>query len=80
MYRELSKETGEFFDIMVEKELMDLDSKSGKQGGGYCTSLEKYKLPFIYANFNKTAGDVEVLTHEAGHAFQVYTTMRNVDI
>lgn len=47
MYKELSKETGEFFDIMVKKELMDLESKAGKQGGGYCISLEKYKLPFI---------------------------------
>ena len=30
MYHELSKETGEFFDFMVEHELFDLDSKKGK--------------------------------------------------
>ena len=80
MYRELSPETNEFFEKMIEFELMDLDSKKGKQGGGYCTSLNIYKLPFIFANFNGTAHDVTVLTHEAGHAFQAYTTMRNVEI
>jgi oligoendopeptidase F len=26
----------------------------------------------VYANFNGTKGDVEVLTHEIGHAFQCY--------
>src|SRR5699024_10835021 len=44
----------------------------GKAGGGYCTSLQKYKAPFIFANFNGTSGDVEVITHEAGHAFAKY--------
>lgn len=77
MYDELSPETSVFFREMVENELLDLDSKKGKQSGGYCTGLPTYKLPFIFANFNGTSGDVEVLTHEAGHAFQVYTTMRN---
>ncbi|WP_064592153.1 M3 family oligoendopeptidase [Streptobacillus moniliformis] len=80
MYKELSPETHEFFSKMVEQELLDLDSKKGKQGGGYCTSLDSYGMPFIFANFNGTAHDVEVLTHEAGHAFQSYQTMRNVDI
>ncbi|SHJ69870.1 oligoendopeptidase, M3 family [Anaerobranca californiensis DSM 14826] len=72
MYRELSLETDEFFQFMVEKELMDLLSKKGKASGGYCTYISKYKSPFIFANFNGTAGDIDVLTHEAGHAFQVY--------
>lgn len=80
MYDELSPETSEFFRKMVDKELLDLDSKKGKQGGGYCTEIADYSLPFIFANFNGTAHDVEVLTHEAGHAFQVYTTMKNIKI
>ena len=72
MYRELSRETGEFFDFMVENELMDLVAKKGKRAGGYCTSLDKYKSPFIFSNFNGTRGDIDVITHEAGHAFQNY--------
>ncbi|AFS79688.1 oligoendopeptidase, M3 family [Gottschalkia acidurici 9a] len=75
MYKELSKETDEFFIFMVEKELLDLTSKKGKMGGGYCTHIPNYKSPFIFANFNGTSGDVDVLTHEAGHAFQSYLSM-----
>ncbi len=72
MYRELSKETDEFFTYMTEHHLMDLVSKKGKASGGYCTYISNYKSPFIFSNFNGTSGDVDVLTHEAGHAFQVY--------
>lgn len=72
MYKELSPETDEFFTFMVENNLLDLDTKPGKAGGGYCTFIPNYKAPFIFANFNGTPHDAEVLTHEAGHAFQVY--------
>lgn len=79
MYNELSPETGEFFNHMVENEMMDLVAKKGKDMGGYCTFIEKYKSPFIFSNFNGTMGDIEVLTHEAGHAFQAYAS-RNFEI
>lgn len=72
MYSELSPETAEFFNFMLEHELMDLLSKEGKSPGGYCTFINNYKAPFIFSNFNGTADDIDVLTHEAGHAFQVY--------
>lgn len=75
MYKELSKETDEFFSFMVERELLDLVSKQGKMSGGYCTIIPDYKSPFIFSNFNGTSGDIDVLTHEAGHAFQVYLSM-----
>ena len=71
-YHELSPETAEFIDAMLDDELMDVESKKGKAGGGYCTSLFDYKRPFIFANFNGTQHDVEVITHEAGHAFAGY--------
>ncbi|WNS76969.1 M3 family oligoendopeptidase [Bacillus sp. DTU_2020_1000418_1_SI_GHA_SEK_038] len=74
MYNELSTETGEFFSYMREENLMDLVAKKGKAGGGYCTFIENYKAPFIFSNFNGTSGDIDVLTHEAGHAFQVYSS------
>ncbi|MDT8336927.1 MAG: M3 family oligoendopeptidase [Candidatus Izemoplasmatales bacterium] len=77
MYEEMSKETNEFFSFMLEHDLLDLDSVPGKAGGGYCTYIPKYKTPFIFANFNGTSHDVDVLTHEAGHAFQVYSSRDN---
>lgn len=76
MYRELSPETGEFFDFMTRHELFDLETRPGKHMGGYCTFLAKYKAPFIFSNFNGTSADVDVLTHEAGHAFEAYTASR----
>ena len=72
MYKELSKETDEFFTFMTENNLLDLLSKKGKMSGGYCTYIPEHKAPFIFANFNGTSHDIDVLTHEAGHAFQVY--------
>lgn len=73
MYDELSPETSAFFKMMRGDGLMDLLSKKGKAPGGYCTFIENYGVPFIFANFNGTIGDVNVLTHEFGHAFQVYS-------
>ena len=74
MYKELSPETGDFFDMMVNEELMDLENRKGKRGGGFCTAFPKYERPYIFANFNGTDHDVTVLTHEAGHAFQVFSS------
>ena len=68
-YDELSPETSEFFRTMRAGELLDVLSTEGKAGGGYCTGIPDYEVPFIFANFNGTQGDVEVVTHEAGHAF-----------
>ena len=79
MYEELSPETGEFFNFMIDNDLMDLVAKKGKESGGYCTFIEDYNAPFIFSNFNGTSGDIDVLTHEAGHAFQVYSS-RNIGI
>lgn len=75
MYHEMSPETGAFIDFMTERELMDLEAKKGKRSGGYCTVIADYKSPFIFSNFNGTSGDIDVLTHEAGHAFQTFMSM-----
>ena len=79
MYKELSPETDTFFNFLVDYELMDLEAKPGKAPGGYMTYFPKYKAPFIFSNFNGTSGDVDVLTHEFGHAFQGYMS-RNISV
>ncbi len=78
MYTEMSPETAEFIKLMKENELFDLVAKKGKAPGGYCTSIPEYKYPFIFSNFNGTSGDVDVLTHEAGHAFASYIADRTI--
>jgi len=77
MYHELSPETAEFVDFMVEGDLFDLEAKPGKAPGGYMTSLQDYGAPFVFSNANGTADDVDTLTHEFGHAFQGYVAMRS---
>ena len=71
-YDELSPETSAFFRMMRERELLDILSTEGKAAGGYCCTIPDYDVPFIFANFNGTQHDVEVVTHEAGHAFEAY--------
>ena len=72
MYHEMSEETGKFIDVMNDNDLWDLESRKNKEMGGYETEIPEYHVPFIFSNFNGTSGDVDVLTHEAGHAFQTY--------
>ncbi len=79
MYGELSPQTKEFFDFMMENELFDVLGRKTKRQGGYMTYIPNFKSPFIFANFNGTSGDVDVITHECGHAFQGYL-LRNEEI
>jgi len=72
MYNELSTDTSKLIDFMMENELFDVLTRPGKFAGGYCSYLPKYKSPFIFANFNGTTGDVDVFTHEVGHALANY--------
>ncbi len=74
LYHKLSPETGEFMDFMMANDLFDVLGRKTKQQGGYMTYLPDYKSPFIFANFNGTSSDVDVITHECGHAFQGYIT------
>jgi len=77
MYGELSPETKEFFDFMRENQLFDVLGRKTKRAGGYMTYLPLYHAPFIFANFNGTSGDVDVITHECGHAFQGYLAAKD---
>ncbi len=74
MYQELSPDTDAFFTRMQAANLMDLVNRDGKATGGYCTYISKFDAPYIFSNFNGTSGDIDVLTHEAGHAFQVWSS------
>ena len=77
MYHAMGEETGAFIDLMLGNDAFDVDSRKNKWGGGYCTEFPKYKQPFILANFNGTSGDVDVVTHEAGHALNAFLIADN---
>ncbi|MDO4291710.1 MAG: M3 family oligoendopeptidase [Eubacteriales bacterium] len=80
MYHELSPETGEFIDFMIGHKLMDLKNKPNKASTGYMTSLIDYLAPFVFSCFNHTTFDMQVLSHELGHAFAGYQAMRHQPI
>ena len=62
--------------MMETQGLMDLDNREAKAGGGFCTAFYEHDVPFIFANFNGTNGDVRVFTHECGHAYQRYASRK----
>ncbi len=74
MFHEMGHGLDSFFDEMKARGAMDLKSRKGKAGGGFCDFLHEWGFPFIFANFNGTRGDVDVFTHEVGHAFQSYSS------
>lgn len=69
MYDAMHPSLGEFMRQMQAAEAFDVDSREGKWGGGYCTAFEKYRQPFILANFNGSSADIDTMTHEFGHAY-----------
>ncbi len=80
MYHDMSPETGEFIDFMIDHELMDLKNRPGKASTGYMTSLTELKAPFVFSCFNHTIFDMQVLSHELGHAFAGYMAMKTQPI
>jgi M3 family oligoendopeptidase len=57
---------------MAEGGFLDLETRATKAPGGFCTVMPTPGVPFVFANFTGTHGDATVLTHEIGHAFQMW--------
>lgn len=79
MFDQIHPSIGRFFRMMVERHLLDLQNRPGKAGGGFCTAFPTHDLPYVFANFNGTKNDVQVFTHEIGHAFQMWQS-RNLPV
>ena len=74
LFDAMGEDFGQFFRMMNACDLLDLKSRPGKAGGGFCADIPRYGVPFIFANFNGTQDDVNVFTHECGHAFQNWSS------
>lgn len=78
MYADLSKDISELYNIMVDKNYIDITSSKNKINGmGFCTEIYNIKFPYIFGNCDGTINDVAVVTHEIGHAYQNYKTINN---
>ncbi|GAC1545297.1 MAG: M3 family oligoendopeptidase [Vulcanimicrobiaceae bacterium] len=71
---------GAFVDVILDRDLLDVDNRPGKALGAYCTNFPTRKVPFVFANFNGSRGDVRTLMHELGHAFQAYESRDKVAV
>ncbi len=69
IFRDVDPELGAQFAYMRKHGLLDLANRKGKAPGGYQTTLEADRLPFIFMNAVGVDGDVRTLLHEGGHAF-----------
>lgn len=76
MFDAMSPALGSFFRLLRSSKLTDLKNRDGKSPGGFCTAFPTFGLPFIFANFNGSKHDVEVFTHEVGHAYQAYESRK----
>jgi M3 family oligoendopeptidase len=74
IFNEMSPETAAFFEEVLAKGNIDVESRLNKMNGAFASYVGSEVSPFIYANFNGTSNDVRVFAHEAGHAFQFYMT------
>jgi M3 family oligoendopeptidase len=72
MFENMAPELANFFKLMTDGNFLDLANRPAKAPGGFCTSFATAGMPYIFANFNGTHHDIDVFTHEMGHAFQNY--------
>src|SRR5439155_19024547 len=69
IFERMSPALAEDFDSLRRRNNLDLQSRKGKQPGGYQCSLDEAREPFIFMNAAGLQRDVETLLHEGGHAF-----------
>lgn len=79
IFNQLDGELAQGFQQMQDLKLLDLDNRKGKAPGGYQSTLNEARLPFIFMNAVGLQRDVETILHEAGHAFHALAT-RNEDL
>ena len=69
IFENVDPELGSQFRYLRDHQLLDLANRKGKAPGGYQTTFEVKRLPFIFMNAVGLDGDLRTLLHEGGHAF-----------
>ena len=77
MFRDLSRESGEYIEEMVRKELYDLETRPNKRHNAWtCCMLPHKKLPFVIGEYSGDGMETGAAVHEFGHGFAFYTAAR----
>ncbi|MED5559330.1 MAG: M3 family oligoendopeptidase, partial [Acidobacteriota bacterium] len=74
IFTRLDPELAGLFASMRSQGDLDLESRKGKAPGGYMSTRDEKRRPFIFMNAAGVQRDVETLLHEAGHAFHAFAT------
>jgi oligoendopeptidase F len=70
----IDQQFGSYFQTMMAKGTLDLENRTNKANGGYCTYYPVTRVPAILMNAIGTHGDVRTLIHECGHACHDFET------
>lgn len=74
MYDRMNPQIATFYRLLSENGFLDLDLRANKAGGGFCTEFPTHGMPFVFGSFSGTYDDIDLMTHEMGHAFQYYAS------
>jgi oligoendopeptidase F len=72
IFEQVDPAFGEYFQIMMEEDLLDLESRKNKAPGGYSLGLHVAHRPFVFMSNSNTPWDVQTMLHEGGHAFHEF--------
>jgi len=75
IFHQVDPQLGAYYTEMQHKEMLDLGNRKGKGPGAFCTYYPLAESPFIFGNAVGTHDDVQMLLHEAGHAFHAFEAM-----
>ena len=72
IFTQVDPKFGEYFQIMMDEGLLDLESRKNKAPGAYSLGLHAAHRPFIFMSNTHTSSDVQTILHEGGHAFHEF--------
>ena len=72
IFEQVDPDFGEYFQIMMDEDLLDLETRKNKAPGGYSLGLHVVHRPFVFMSNSNTPWDVQTMLHEGGHAFHEF--------
>ncbi|MCY3781622.1 MAG: M3 family oligoendopeptidase [Chloroflexi bacterium] len=73
IFRALDAELAGYLTLMRDDGCLDLDNRPNKAPGGYCSYFPLSRRPFLFMNAVGLHADVQIMLHEAGHAFHSFS-------
>jgi oligoendopeptidase F len=67
-----SPELGQFAQTALSQRWVEVENRSGKRQGGFCTGFHGHKQSRIFMTYVNSADSMSTLAHELGHAYHSY--------